>query len=74
MSFDIKIKEKFFYNKHDENKTSVLKNIDIKIKDENNKVIIIKDLNFQNYCFQRNEINGIVFEKRFTYFFNCGNY
>ena len=32
MSFDIKIKEKFFYNKHDENKTSVLKNIDIKIK------------------------------------------
>ena len=32
MSFEIKIKEKFFYNKHDKNKTSVLKNIDIKIK------------------------------------------
>ena len=31
MSFEIKIKEKFFYNKHDKNKTSVLKNIDIKI-------------------------------------------
>ena len=41
------------------------KNIDIKIKDKNNKVIIIKDLNFQNYGFQRNEINGIVFEKKF---------
>ena len=32
MSFEIKIKEKFFHNKHDKNKTSVLKNIDIKIK------------------------------------------
>ncbi len=32
MSFEIKIKEKFFYNKHDKNKTNVLKNIDIKIK------------------------------------------
>ena len=32
MSFEIKIKEKFFNNKHDKNKTSVLKNIDIKIK------------------------------------------
>ena len=41
------------------------KNIDIKIKDKNNKVLIIKDLNFQNYGFQRNEINGIVFEKKF---------
>ena len=32
MSFEIKIKEKFFNNKHDRNKTTVLKNIDIKIK------------------------------------------
>ena len=32
MSFEIKIKEKFFNNKHDKNKTTVLKNIDIKIK------------------------------------------
>ena len=32
MSFEIKIKEKFFNNKHDQKKTSVLKNIDIKIK------------------------------------------
>ena len=31
MSFEIKIKEKVFLNKHDKNKTSVLKNIDIKI-------------------------------------------
>ena len=32
MSFEIKIKEKFFHNKHDKNKTSVLKNINITIK------------------------------------------
>jgi len=32
VSFEIKIKEKFFNNKHDKNKTTVLKNIDIKIK------------------------------------------
>ena len=32
MSFQIKIKEKIFHNKHDKNKTSVLKNIDISIK------------------------------------------
>tara|TARA_B100000963_G_scaffold354071_1_gene369934 strand:+ start:134 stop:892 length:759 start_codon:yes stop_codon:yes gene_type:complete len=32
MSLEIKIKEKFFLNKHDKNKTSVLKNIDINIK------------------------------------------
>tara|TARA_A100001011_G_scaffold400546_1_gene516102 strand:- start:61 stop:852 length:792 start_codon:yes stop_codon:yes gene_type:complete len=32
VSFKIKIKEKFFYNKHDKNKTTVLENIDIKIK------------------------------------------
>ncbi len=32
MSFEIKIKEKFFSNKHDKNKITVLKNIDIKIK------------------------------------------
>ena len=32
MSFEIKIKEKFFNNKHDKKKTTVLKNIDIKIK------------------------------------------
>ncbi len=32
MSFEIKIKEKFFHNKHDKNKTIVLKNIDITIK------------------------------------------
>ena len=32
VSFEIKIKEKFFNNKHDQKKTSVLKNIDIKIK------------------------------------------
>ena len=32
MSFEIKIKEKFFFNKHDKNKTSVLKNIDIRIE------------------------------------------
>ena len=32
MSFEIKIKEKFFHNKHDKNKTSVLKNIDITIQ------------------------------------------
>ena len=41
------------------------KNINIKIKDNNNKVIILKDLDFQNYGFQSNKINGIVFEKRF---------
>ena len=32
MSFEIKIKDKFFHNKHDKNKTSVLKNIDITIQ------------------------------------------
>ena len=32
MSFEIKIKDKFFFNKHDKNKTSVLKNIDIRIE------------------------------------------
>ena len=32
MSFEIKIKEKIFNNKHDKDKTTVLKNIDIKIK------------------------------------------
>ena len=32
MSFEIKIKEKFFHNKHDKKKTSVLKNINITIK------------------------------------------
>ena len=32
MSFQIKIKEKFFHNKHDKNKTNVLKNINITIK------------------------------------------
>ncbi len=32
MSFEIKIKEKNFNNNHDKNKTTVLKNIDIKIK------------------------------------------
>ena len=32
MSFEIKIKEKFFFNKHDKNKTSVLKDIDITIE------------------------------------------
>ena len=32
MSFQIKIKEKFFRNKHDKNKTNVLKNINITIK------------------------------------------
>ena len=40
-------------------------NIDIKIKDNNNKVIFLKNLDFRNYGFQRNEINGIVFDKRF---------
>ena len=32
VSFEIKIKEKFFHNKHDKKKTSVLKNINITIK------------------------------------------
>tara|TARA_A100001035_G_scaffold42366_1_gene29521 strand:+ start:98 stop:448 length:351 start_codon:yes stop_codon:yes gene_type:complete len=32
VSFQIKIKEKFFHNKHDKKKTNVLKNINITIK------------------------------------------
>ncbi len=43
-----------------------LNNLNIQIKDQNNKIISLKKINFFNYGYKRDEINGEVFSKKFN--------
>jgi len=42
-----------------------IKNLSLKIKDKNRPVIHFEEINFSNYGYKKNKINGLVFNKKF---------
>ena len=42
-----------------------IKNLSLKIKDKNRPVILLEKINFSNYGYKKNKINGLVFNKKF---------
>jgi len=54
----------FLYLYNQKKKIS-LNNLNIQIKDQNNKIISLKKINLFNYGYKRDEINGEVFSKKF---------
>ena len=42
-----------------------IKNLSLKIKDKNRPVILFEKINFSNYGYKKNKINGLVFNKKF---------
>ena len=43
----------------------LFENLNIKIKEVDNTILDLKNVNFSNYGFYRNQINGNVFNKSF---------
>ncbi len=59
---DMKFLQKLFFNPE---KKMRFENLNINITDKNKEIIILKNINFKNYGYKKNKIDGFVFNEKF---------